>query len=220
METFLRDRSRALTTIRVVILLLGSLLVKEQVRAQEVDKDGLYSQPSLVLDPEMHNADIRAAGTDAARRFIITGSIDKSVRVWSIDGRLLRTIRLPSGPGTEGSVFAVAVSPNGDTIAAAGQSPNIFLFERATGRAVSRIELPNDASVGKLAFSHDGRRIAAGLGTSKKIVSIYLTSVLERRLPSTKDMRAKYKGYPSTAPDALLPLLATANFGSMTAILS
>jgi WD40 repeat protein len=164
METFLRDRSRALTTIRVVILLLGSLLVKEQVRAQEVDKDGLYSQPSLVLDPEMHNADIRAAGTDAARRFIITGSIDKSVRVWSIDGRLLRTIRLPSGPGTEGSVFAVAVSPNGDTIAAAGQSPNIFLFERA----VSRIELPNDASVGKLAFSHDGRRIAADLGTSKK----------------------------------------------------
>ena len=106
METLRRDHSRALNAIAVIALLAGLLVPGEQLRAQEVDKDGLYSQPFLVLDPDMHTADIRAVVTDAAGRYIITGSWDKSVRVWSAnDGRLLRTIRLPSGPGNEGSVY-------------------------------------------------------------------------------------------------------------------
>jgi WD40 repeat protein len=129
METFRRDHSRALSAIAVIALLVGLLVPGAQLRAQEVDNDGLYSQPFLVLDPDMHTAPIRAMVTDAAGRYIITGSEDKSVRVWSAhDGRLLRTIRFPSGPGNEGQVYSVAVSPDGNTIAAAGWSRHIFLF--------------------------------------------------------------------------------------------
>src|SRR5262245_31598708 len=165
METFRRDHSRGLSAIGVIVLLAGLFVPGEQLRAQEVDKDGLYSQPFLVLDPDMHTALIKAVVTDAAGRYIITGSYDKTVRVWSAnDGRLLRTIRLPSGPGNEGQVFTVAVSHDGNTIAAAGWSEHIYLFDRATGRQVGRIgPLPSNA-INKLAFSHDGRRLAAGIG--------------------------------------------------------
>ena len=174
METFRRDHSRALSAIGVIALLVGLLVPGAQLRAQDVDKDGLYSQPFLVLDPDMHTADIRAMVMDAAGRYIITGSKDKTVRVWSAnDGRLLRTIRLPSGPGNEGQVFTVAVSPDGNTIAAAGWSRHIFLFERATGRQVGRIGPLAHTVTNKVAFSHDGRRIAAGIGNPNASLRLF-----------------------------------------------
>src|SRR5215831_4220161 len=174
METFRRDHSSALSAIGVIALLAGLLLRGEQLRAQEVDKDGLYSQPFLVLDPDMHTASIRVMVTDAAGRYIITGSHDQTVRVWSAhDGRLLRTIRLPSGPDKEGQVHTVAVSPDGNTIAAAGRSRHIFLFERATGRQVGRIGPLPDRVTNKLAFSRDGRRIAAGVGNPNASLRLF-----------------------------------------------
>src|SRR5262245_32110892 len=202
METFRRDHSRALSAIGVIALLAGLLLPGErlraqsadkvpgeQLRAQEVDKDGLYSQPFLVLDPDMHTADIRAMVTDAAGRYIITGSNDRTVRVWSAnDGRLLRTIQLPSGPD-EGQVYTLAVSPDGNTIAAAGRHQHIFLFERATGRLVGRIGPLPDPPTTKLAFSHDGRRIAAGIGNPN--ASLRLFDVDSRKEIAFDD---KYKG--------------------------
>jgi WD40 repeat protein len=188
METVRRDHSRALSAIGVIALLAGLLLPGEQLRAQEVDKDGHYSRPFLVLDPDMHTAPIRGVVTDAAGRYIITGSHDKSVRVWSAnDGRLLRTIRLPSGLGQQGSVFTVAVSPDGNTIAAGGYGRNIFLFERATGRQVGHIGTPG--SVNSLAFSRDGRRIAAGIARSDP--SLRLFDVNTRTEIAFDD---KYKG--------------------------
>ena len=43
------------------------------------------------------------------------------MRVFDVeDGRLLRTIRLPAGPGNVGKAFAVAIGPDGELIAAGG----------------------------------------------------------------------------------------------------
>jgi hypothetical protein len=51
---------------------------------------GLYEQPVLVIDPVMHAAPIWRADADAAARWAVTGSDDKTVRVWSLtDGALL-----------------------------------------------------------------------------------------------------------------------------------
>jgi WD40 repeat protein len=69
----------------------------------------------------MHTAAIFQIGVDAANRYLVTGSEDKTVRVWELaSGRLLRTLRLPIGSGNEGKVFGVALSPDGTTVAAGG----------------------------------------------------------------------------------------------------
>jgi WD40 repeat protein len=83
--------------------------------------EGLYDRPVLVVDPGMHTAPINGASADWEGRFAVTGSDDKTVRVWSLsDGRLLRTIRLPAGPGDVGKVYAVSINPDGSLIAAGG----------------------------------------------------------------------------------------------------
>ena len=105
----------------------------------------LYDQPVLTVDPGLHTAEITDAAVDAAGRFAVTGSYDRTVRIWSIaDGRLLRTIRVPAGPGQTGKVYAVAMSPDGGTIAAGGRplggnDQPIYLFVRATGKMSGQI---------------------------------------------------------------------------------
>ena len=133
----------------------------------------LYDRPVLVVDPGMHTAIIRRADADVAGHWAVTGSDDKTVRVWSLaDGKLARTIRLPAGPGDVGMAYAVAISPDGALVAAGGWTrwtdadpeDQIYLFDRASGALVRRIErLPN--VVWHLTFSPDGRRLAATLGS-------------------------------------------------------
>ena len=131
---------------------------------------GLFEPPVLVVDPGMHTAGIYRASADKRGRWVVTGSDDKTVRVWSLaDGALVRTIRLPAGPGNVGKVYAVAISPDSALVAAGGytganvQSMAVYLFDRDTGALVHRIRgLPN--VVYHLVFSPDGTQLAVVLG--------------------------------------------------------
>jgi WD40 repeat protein len=98
------------------------------------------SEPILRIDPGEHTGQIRRIATDDAGRFLVTASDDKTARVWSLtDGHLLNTLRIPIGSGNEGKLFAVALSPDGQTVALGGWtgwdydgSASIFLFDRAS----------------------------------------------------------------------------------------
>jgi WD40 repeat protein len=131
----------------------------------------LYEQPELIVDPGMHTAPIRDVGVDAAGRIAITGGLDKTLRIWSLtNGELLRTIRIPAGPGDIGKIYAVAVRPDGPLVAAGGwtqfsnsaREDSIYVFKTLTGQMAARIAgIPS--STASLAFSPDGRYLAAGL---------------------------------------------------------
>jgi WD40 repeat protein len=139
--------------------------------AQGNNLAAFYEQPVLVLDPGMHTAMIRRVDVDRAGQLAVTGSDDKTIRLWRLGAKpeLVNTIRVASGPGNVGKIFQVAMSPDGALVAAGGwarytdldQQDQIYLFGR-DGTLVKRIDrLPT--TVVQLAFSSDGRYLATGL---------------------------------------------------------
>ena len=127
--------------------------------------------PILRVETGMHTAPIWRIGVDAACRLMVTGSKDKSLRLWSLsDGRLLRTIRLPIGPGSDGEMRAVAISPDGLTVVAGGWDAEVT---KGQGNGLYIVDLPSGAVrktgnfegfVNDIAMSADGSRIALALG--------------------------------------------------------
>jgi WD40 repeat protein len=143
---------------------------------------GPPTAPIARIEPGGHTAPIVRIDTDAAGRILVTGSHDKTVRLWSLtDGSLLKVLRVPIGSGDEGKVYAVAISPDGHTVAAGGRtgyewdgSHSIYLFDVASGRLIRRLPgLPG--VIDDLAWSPDGQYLAAGLGGANG-VRIYGTS--------------------------------------------
>ena len=139
--------------------------------AQQAPPGGLATAPVLRIETGMHGALIGSLGTDAKSRYVVTGSNDKTVRVWDGEtGAALSVIRPPLGDGTVGQVYAVALSPDGNTVAAGGwtgdparQVFSIDLFDRATGRLTRRLDgLPS--LINALAFSPKGDYLAAVMG--------------------------------------------------------
>ena len=115
------------------LALLSAVLIVPAV-AQD-----LFDRPVLAVDPGMHPAPIKSLAVDRDGRFAITGGADRTVKVWSVaDGKLLRTIWIPVGPDPVGAIYAVAISPDGSTVAAGGwterlsrRSDNLSVWPRS-----------------------------------------------------------------------------------------
>lgn len=144
--------------------------------------------PILRIDPGEHTSSIYQVASDAAGRWLVTASEDKTARVWNLaDGRLVSTLRPPIYLGgetgaTEGSLMSVALSSDGRTVAVGGtitlgkQSFSILIFDRASGQLLSSIGLVSVAS--GMAFSPDGRVLAVMSGEA----GLYLFDVADGRL--------------------------------------
>ncbi len=123
----------------------------------------------LRIEAEQHTAVINRLDLDREGRFLVTGSNDKTARVWTLpEGRLLQVLRPLIGPGDEGKVYAVGLSPDGATVAvggwtsASGTEEAVYLFGRESGQLLRRLGgLENRVS--HLAFSPGGEYLAASL---------------------------------------------------------
>ncbi len=162
--------------MRILAAIIAVAALAGTARAEDLPDQ----RPMLRIDPGMHTAPIRRIGVDAACSLMVTGSEDKTARLWALpqSGRgapeLLRSLRVPIGEGNDGKVYAVALSPDGKWVAAGGwdahystdETNAVYIFEAATGRLVIRLGGLGGV-IFHLAFSPDGRRLAATLGTGQ-----------------------------------------------------
>jgi WD40 repeat protein len=156
--------------LSISILLI--LILNGRVYSAEVPKE-----PILQMETGMHTALIYRLAIDAQNQFLVTGSSDRTVRLWELPtGRLIKIIRPPIEKGLAGRIISVAITPDGKTIACGGRtgffwekSQSIYLFDRESGKLVHRIKDLPDVTITYLAYSKDGNSLAATLGGSKGI---------------------------------------------------
>lgn len=150
------------------------------------------AEPILRLNTTAHTARIWKIATDRENRYAATASDDKTARVWSLaDNRLLSVLRVPVGAGEAGSLRAVAITPDGATLALGGWTgmvggdQNIYIFDPASGALQRRLSrLPY--VVYHLAYSLDGRLLVAALA-SKGGIRVYDASHGYEPVPSDAD---------------------------------
>jgi len=141
-----------------------------------------YSQPTepiLRIETGMHSSGTIKISTDAAGKYLLTGSYDKTARLWDAStGTLSKIFRIPIGGTDEGEIHACALSPDGKIAALAGltgyewdKSGCIYLLNTQTGSIIHRIKGLR-MIIYDLEFSPDGKWMAAG---HSKGVSIFDT---------------------------------------------
>ena len=121
----------------------------------------------LRIEAGMHTAPIKRISFTTDGRLMATASDDKTVRLWSLpDGKLVRILRPPIGPGDDGKVYAVALARDGQWVATGGSHRSrehyIFIFDTTTGGIRARLG-PLPDWIRDLEVSPRGDRIAAGL---------------------------------------------------------
>ena len=113
--------------------------------------------PSAIL--KGHTETIYSVAASRDGKFIATGSFDKTVKLWGITGKELRTF---AGKGGHTNlVIAVAFNAQGNQLASASTDNTVKLWDIANGTPSSTLEQP--ANVSQVASSPDGKLIAAAL---------------------------------------------------------
>lgn len=118
------------------------------------------SEPVTVAAPAPlagHTGSVRCIAFSPAGRQAVSGSDDKTVRLWEVaGGRELRRL-----DGHEGPVTAVAFSADGRRVVSAGADRTVRVWEAATGRQLQRFTGHTD-TVRAVAFSPAGRWVLSG----------------------------------------------------------
>ena len=160
---------RVTATIAAVVLIATPALPQSQPP----------TQPILRIETGMHTGVIRAISVDPSCRRMVTGSEDKTARLWALpetalgEPKLERVLRVPIAAGGDGFVRAVALSPDGRLVAAGGQDvilgnaqdiddQGVYIFEAGTGRLLHRLGKLT-SYIEHLTFSPDGKFLVAML---------------------------------------------------------
>jgi WD40 repeat protein len=124
-------------------------------------------RPYLVLNAGAHTSDVRKVRFSPNGKQLVTVSSDKTIRVWDVaSGASLRVFRPPIGPGREGEINAIVISPDGRTLVAAGISKGtvgglpIYVISLEQNR-ITQVLVGHRAGVHDVDFSPDGRKVVS-----------------------------------------------------------
>lgn len=132
--------------------------------------------PFLTLSTEMHTGNILKISTDAAGKLILTGSLDKTAKLWDAEtGMLIKTFHIPMDSGNEGILSASVISPDGKTVVFGGftgytwdKTTSVYVYDVASGVMKGRLKgFPN--VILDVVFSPSGEYLVVALASDNGI---------------------------------------------------
>ncbi|KAG7089212.1 hypothetical protein E1B28_010914 [Marasmius oreades] len=109
-----------------------------------------------------HQQEIYSLDFSSDGRLIVSGSGDKTLRTWGMDGTSrVFTINDLDSFNKDAGVTSVAISPNGEYVAAGSLDTVVRIWDVATGQLVEWLRGHQD-SVYSVAFTPDGKGLVSG----------------------------------------------------------
>jgi WD40 repeat protein len=132
-------------------------------------------EPGLIVEPGARTATCDELLFSSDGRYLFAVGDDKVVRIWDntaqgLNAKTVQTLRWGIWREQRGSIYALALSPDGRQVAIGGLgliTGSAAVIDRATGDIVhaitdTRTEIGNTATIRALAFSPAGDRVAFG----------------------------------------------------------
>jgi len=104
---------------------------------------------------EIHSLDFSTDG-----RLIVSGSGDKTVRIWDMVDGTSKVLTINDDDSYAG-ITSVAISPDGQYVAAGSMDAVVRVWDVSTGQLVKRLR-GHRGSVRSVAFTPDGRGLVSG----------------------------------------------------------
>jgi len=123
--------------------------------------DNSPSPPKVMAKPRLvlkgHKKDVHCLAYSIDGNLLASGDADGTTKVWnSQTGK-----EVASSKTLNGAVFAIAFSPDGATVASAGEGPSIVLNQIQDNSSTTIVAHPKAAMISALAYSPDGTILAS-----------------------------------------------------------